>query len=204
MSRYRGPRIRIIRRLGPLSGLTRKLTQREQTPGQHGKPTTGRRSVSDYTVRLDEKQKLRFNYGISEKQLVGYVKEARRLKGSTGTLLLQLLEMRLDNIIFRLGLAPTIPSARQIVSHGHILVNNQKVNIPSFQCNPDDIISVKSIQASKKLIETNLQVSSSLTLPSHLEFDSKTMIGKVKGFVDRSEVGITVNDLLIVEYYSRK
>jgi len=203
MSRYRGPRIRIVRRLGPLSGLTRKVTDREQTPGQHGKPTTGRRSVSDYTIRLEEKQKLRFNYGISEKQLVGYVKEARRLKGSTGTLLLQLLEMRLDNIVFRLGLAPTIPSARQIVSHGHILVNNQKVNIPSFQCNPGDVISVRATQTTKKLIETNLQ-SSSLPIPSHLEFEPTKMSGSVKGFVERDNVGITINDLLIVEYYSRK
>jgi small subunit ribosomal protein S4 len=204
MSRYRGPRIRIVRRLGSLSGLTRKVTEREQTPGQHGKPSTGRRSVSDYTVRLEEKQKLRFNYGISEKQLVGYVKEARRLKGSTGTLLLQLLEMRLDNIVFRLGLAPTIPAARQVVSHGHILVNNQKVNIPSFQCNPGDLISVRPTQTSKKLINTNLETSSSLAIPSHLEFEPKTLSGNVKGFVERNEIGITINDLLIVEYYSRK
>jgi len=204
MSRYRGPRIRIVRRLGPLSGLTRKVTEREQTPGQHGKSTAGRRSVSDYTVRLEEKQKLRFNYGISEKQLVGYIKEARRLKGSTGTLLLQLLEMRLDNIVFRLGLAPTIPGARQVVNHGHILVNNQKVNIPSFQCNPGDLISVKQNEKAKKLIETNLQSSNSLALPSHLEFEPKTMSGTIKGFVERAEIGITINDLLVVEYYSRK
>ena len=133
MSRYRGPRVRIVRRLGELPALTRKITERNYLPGQHGKDNAGRKpSISEYGVRLQEKQKLRYNYHISERQLFGYIQKSRRLKGATGTILLQFLEMRLDNIVFRLGLASTIPQARQLVNHGHILVNNHRVTIPSF------------------------------------------------------------------------
>ena len=134
MVRYRGPRIRIIRRLGLLPGLTKKTTKnRTKTPGQHGKISftkTTRSSLSDdYKDRLFEKQKLRFNYGVTEKQLVAYYKEARRRQGSTGNLLLELLEARLDCVIYRLGFASTIPAARQVISHGHVLVNDKKMNI---------------------------------------------------------------------------
>ncbi|MEM7770254.1 MAG: 30S ribosomal protein S4, partial [Cyanobacteria bacterium P01_A01_bin.37] len=117
MSRYRGPRLRIVRRLGELPGLTRKAAKRAYPPGQHGQ---ARRKRSEYAIRLEEKQKLRFNYGLTERQLLRYVKKARRAQGSTGQVVLQLLEMRLDNTIFRLGMAPTIPGARQLVNHGHI------------------------------------------------------------------------------------
>ncbi len=133
MSRYRGPRLRIVRRLGDLPGLTRKAARRSYPPGQHGQ---ARRKRSEYAIRLEEKQKLRFNYGLSERQLVRYVKKARRMQGSTGTNLLQLMEMRLDNIIFRLGFAPTIPGARQLVNHGHITVNGRVVDIASYNCRP--------------------------------------------------------------------
>jgi small subunit ribosomal protein S4 len=158
MARYTGPRVRIIRRLGLLPGLTRKNTKnRTKTPGQHGKlvftKTKQRSSLSDdYRERLLEKQKLRFNYGVSEKQLVSYYKEAKRRQGSTGTLLLELLEARLDCVIYRLGFAATIPAARQIVNHGHILVNGKLINIPSFICQKNDIITVKEKEKSKKLI----------------------------------------------------
>ena len=139
MVRYTGPRIRIIRRLGLLPGLTRKSTKnRTKTPGQHGKimfTKTKRSSLSDdYRERLFEKQKLRSNYGVTEKQLISYFKEAKRKSGATGTVLLELLESRLDCVVYRLGFASTIPAARQIVNHGHILVNNKSLRIPSFIC----------------------------------------------------------------------
>merc|ERR1712127_123100 len=112
----------------------------------------GARKPSEYAIRLEEKQKLRFNYGVTEKQLLRYVRDARRIKGSTGEALLQLLEMRLDNIVFRLGMAPTIPAARQVVNHGHICVNGKRVSIASYQCQTGDVISVRNNPRSKQLV----------------------------------------------------
>jgi small subunit ribosomal protein S4 len=228
MSRYIGPRLRIIRRLGLLPGLTRKNTKnRTKTPGQHGKlifTKSKRSSLSDdYRERLLEKQKLRFNYGVTEKQLVAYYHEAKRIKGSTGTSLLELLEARLDCIVYRLGFASTIPAARQIVNHGHILVNNKSVNIPSFICKADDIISVKDKTQSKKLISENFETQQqrrqliqkrmkriNLTksrfhslLPKHLEMNNDLLIGKVISNVKRKDVLVRINELKVVEYYSR-
>ena len=228
MARYIGPRIRIIRRLGLLPGLTRKTTKnRTKTPGQHGKllvTKTKRSSLSDdYRERLFEKQKLRFNYGITEKQLVSYFKEAKRQKGSTGTILLELIESRLDCVIYRLGFAPTIPAARQIVNHGHVLINNKAVDIPSFICKKGDIISIREKTQSRKLIEENFQTQQqkrtliqrrmkrvNLTksrfhslLPSHLEINTETLIGKFLSPVKRKDVLVRINELKVVEYYSR-
>lgn len=229
MTRYTGPRIKIIRRLGLLPGLTRKTTKnRTKTPGQHGKlvlAKSKRSSLSDdYKERLLEKQKLRFNYGVTEKQLVSYYKEAKRRKTSTGTTLLELLEGRLDCILYRLGFAPTIPAARQIVNHSHICVNNKLVNIPSFQCQANDIITVKDRTTSKKLILTNFEIQQqkrkliqrrmkrvNLTksrfhslLPKHLDINNdETLIGKVLSSVKRKEVLVKINELKVVEYYSR-
>jgi small subunit ribosomal protein S4 len=228
MVRYTGPRIRIIRRLGLLPGLTRKSTKnRTKTPGQHGKlifTKTKRSSLSDdYRERLFEKQKLRFNYGVTEKQLVRYYKEAKRLKGATGTLLLELLEARLDCVVYRLGFASTIPAARQIVNHGHILVNNQLVDIPSFYCQKGDVISIRDKEQSRKLIEGNFEIQQqkrkliqrrmkrvNLTqsrfqslLPSHLEINQENFIGKFLSPVKRKDVLLRINELKVVEYYSR-
>jgi small subunit ribosomal protein S4 len=228
MVRYTGPRIRIVRRLGLLPGLTRKNTKnRKNTPGQHGKiifTKTKRSSLSDdYKDRLFEKQKLRFNYGITEKQLVLYYKEAKRREGSTGTLLLELLEARLDCVIYRLGFAATIPAARQIVNHGHILVNNKLINIPSFICKSGDTIVIKDRPNSKKLVMDNFETQQqkrkliqrrmkrvNLTksrfhslLPKHLSIDPETMIGKFVSPVKRKDVLVRVNELKVVEYYSR-
>lgn len=201
MSRYRGPRLRVTRRLGELPGLTRKSARRSYPPGQHGQ---ARRKPSEYAIRLEEKQKLRFNYGISEKQLVGYVRKARRASGSTGTALLELLEMRLDNTVFRLGMAGTIPGARQLVGHGHVTVNGRVVNIPSYQCRPGDVIAVRDRDRSRKLVETNMEYPGLANLPSHLEFDKNTMTGKVNSVIEREWVALQINELLVVEYYSRK
>ena len=205
MSRYIGPKIRIIRRLGELPGLTKKTTARKYGPGQHGpSKLTKKITLSDYSLRLQEKQKLRYNYGISETQLYKYFKEAQRLKGLTGTLILQLLEMRLENIVYRLGFASTIASARQFVTHSHVNVNGKNVNIPSFQCKPNDLISIKTRLNSRVLAKKNLENSVNSILPTHLELDKENLTGKVKGLIKREEVNLTVNELLIVEFYSRK
>ena len=201
MARYRGPRLRIVRRLGELPGLSRKTPKRAYPPGQHGQ---GRRKRSEYAIRLEEKQKLRFNYGVSERQMLRYVRKARRTSGSTGTVLLQLLEMRLDNTIFRMGMAPTIPSARQLVSHGHIFVNDRCVNVASYHCRPGDVITVRKRDSSRKLVEANLQFPGLANMPSHLEFDKEKMIGKVNGVIEREWVALQINELLVVEYYSRQ
>jgi small subunit ribosomal protein S4 len=144
------------------------------------------------------------NYGLTEKQLLRYVRKARRVTGSTGQVLLQLLEMRLDNTIFRLGMAPTIPAARQLVNHGHVTVNGRVVNIASYQCRPGEEIAVRDREKSKKLVETNLQYPGLANLPSHLEFDKNKMAGKVNGVIEREWVALQINELLVVEYYSRQ
>lgn len=201
MSRYRGPRLRIVRRLGDLPGLTRKNAKRAYPPGQHGQ---ARKKRSEYAIRLEEKQKLRFNYGLSERQMLRYVLKARRTTGSTGQILLELLEMRLDNTVFRMGMAPTIPGARQLVNHGHITVNGRTVNVPSYNCRPGDTIAVRDREKSRKLVEANLQSPGLAHLPSHLEFDKDKFIGKVNGKIEREWVALQVNELLVVEYYSRQ
>ncbi len=201
MSRYRGPRLRIVRRLGDLPGLTRKSPRRAYPPGQHGQD---RKKRSEYAVRLEEKQKLRFNYGINERQLLRYVRKARRASGSTGQVLLQLLEMRLDNTVFRLGMAPTIPGARQLVNHGHVTVNGRVVDIASYQCRPGDVVAAKDKETSRKLVEQNLQYPGLANLPNHLEFDKAKLTGKVNSVIEREWIAIQINELLVVEYYSRQ
>ena len=201
MSRYRGPRLRVVRRLGELPGLSRKNPRRTYPPGQHGQ---GRRKRSEYAVRLEEKQKLLYNYGVTEKQLIRYMKRARRATGSTGQKLLELLEMRLDNTVFRLGMAGTIPGARQLVNHCHVLVNGRVVNIASYQCRAGDVISVRNNDNSRRTVETNMQYPGLANLPEHLEFDKNTFTGKVNDVIKREWVALQINELLVVEYYSRK
>jgi small subunit ribosomal protein S4 len=201
MSRYRGPRLRIVRRIGDLPGLTRKSPRRAYAPGQHGQ---NRKKRSEYAIRLEEKQKLRLNYGVTEKQMLRYVRKARRASGSTGLVLLQLLEMRLDNTVFRLGMAPTIPAARQLVNHGHIQINGKTVDIASYQCRAGEIVTVRDRAGSKALVENNLQYPGLANLPNHLEFDKKALTGKVNGVVEREWIALQVNELLVVEYYSRQ
>ena len=201
MSRYRGPRVRIIRRLGTLPGLTNKTPQLKS--GSINQSTSNKK-VSQYRIRLEEKQKLRFHYGITERQLLNYVRIARKAKGSTGQVLLQLLEMRLDNIIFRLGMAPTIPGARQLVNHRHILVNNRIVNIPSYRCKPQDFITIKDRQKSQAMIIKNIDFSQKSKIPNHLTFSSLEKKGLVNQILDQESIGLKINELLVVEYYSRQ
>lgn len=201
MSRYRGPRLRIVRRLGDLPGLTRKTARRAYPPGQHGQ---ARKKRSEFALQLEEKQKLRFNYGVTERQLVRYVRRARRVTGSTGQALLQMLEMRLDNTVFRLGMAPTIPAARQLVNHGHVTVNDRVVSIASYQCRPGEVIGVRDRDRSREVVQANLQFPGLANLPGHLEFDKNKLAGKVNSVIDREWIALQINELLVVEYYSRR
>nr|UDZ61453.1 ribosomal protein S4 [Sagittaria montevidensis] len=200
MSRYRGPRFKKIRRLGALPGLTSKRPR----SGSDLKNQLRSEKRSQYRIRLEEKQKLRFHYGLTERQLLRYVQIAGKAKGSTGQVLLQLLEMRLDNILFRLGMASTIPGARQLVNHRHILVNGRIVDIPSYRCKPRDIITTKDKQRSKTLVQNSIASSSHEGLPKHLTLDSSQHKGFVNQIIDSKWVGLKINEFLVVEYYSRQ
>lgn len=203
MSRYHGPRLRIVRRLGKLPGLTRKINRKKNKPGQQPK-FLKKKKVSKFNIRLQEKQKLRFHYGIGEKQLLNYMKKAKKKKSSSGRILLRFLEMRLDNLVYRLGFARTIPAAKQLISHGHILVNNKSVNISSFNCKPNDIIKVKPMQKSMDLVKKTFALYEELLIPLHLSLNKEQLEGKVLNFVHRKSISLNINELLIVEYYSRK
>ena len=200
MSRYRGPRFKKIRRLGALPGLTNKRPRAGSDLRNQSR--SGKRS--QYRIRLEEKQKLRFHYGITERQLLKYVRTARRAKGSTGQVLLQLLEIRLDNILFRLGMAPTIPGSRHLVNHRHILVNGRIVDIPSYRCKPQDTIMSRDEQKSRVLIQNSLDSSPREELPKHLTLQPFPYKGLVNQIIDSKWVGLKINELLVVEYYSRQ
>nr|YP_009994512.1 ribosomal protein S4 [Cuscuta pedicellata]QNP08628.1 ribosomal protein S4 [Cuscuta pedicellata] len=196
MSRYRGPRFKKIRRLGTLPGLTNKRPRAIRDLRNQSR--SGKKS--QYRIRLEEKQKLRFHYGLTERQLINYVRIAGKAKGSTGEVLLQLLEMRLDNILFRLGMASTIPAARQLVNHRHILVNDRIVNIPSYRCKPRDIITPKD----KQKYGADLIQNSREELPNHLSLHPAPYKGLVNQIINTKWVGLKINELLVVEYYSRQ
>jgi small subunit ribosomal protein S4 len=205
MSRYRGPRLRITRRLGALPGLTTKKSNKINRPGKDGNANadTGKK-LTEYGVRLEEKQKLKFNYGLTEGQLFRYVKEARRRRGVTGLILLQLLEMRLDSICLTLGFAKSISQARQLVNHGHITVNKKVVDIPSFQCRLNDVIGIKDKSSSKNVIENNIKNNQLNNLPAHLKFDNSKLEATVLDYCDRDDVALQLDELLVIEYYSRR
>lgn len=206
MGRYTGPKNRLARREGTDLGLKTPGSKAHATllkrlnvpPGQHG--TKGKRKLSDFGEQLREKQKARRMYGILEKQFRNYFTNAKKIKGNTGEALLQYLERRLDNMVYRMSLAPTRTSARQFVTHGHVLINNQKVSIPSYQVNVNDVISLKpkalQIPAIKKLLEEKNPV-----VPSWVE--RKGAVGRFIKIPQRSEIQSDVNEQLIVEYYSR-
>jgi small subunit ribosomal protein S4 len=205
MSRYRGPKLRISRRLGTLPGLTTKKSNKINRPGKDGNANTDTgKKLTEYGVRLEEKQKLKFNYGLTESQLYRYVKEARRRKGVTGLILLQLLEMRLDTICFTLGFAKSIAEARQLVNHGHITINNKVVNIPSFQCRLNDGIGIKDKSTSKNLVEKNIKHNQAGEIPSHLKFDNSKLEATILDYCNRNDIPLQLDELLVIEYYSRR
>lgn len=200
MSRYRGPIFKKICRLGSLPGLTNKRSRVGNTLKNQSRSI----KKSEYRIRLEEKQKLRLHYGLTERQLLKYVRIAAKAKGQTGQVLLQLLEMRLDNIIFRLGMASTIPRARQLVNHRHILVNGHIVNIPSYRCKPRDIITAMDDAKSRTMVQTSLDSFSDKELPKHLILHALESKGLVNQIIDPAWVGLKINELLVVEYYSRQ
>jgi small subunit ribosomal protein S4 len=205
MSRYRGPKLKINRRLGSLPGFTTKKSKKLNRPGKDGNANADMgKKLTEYGVRLEEKQKLQFNYGLTENQLYRYVKEARRRQGVTGLILLQLLEMRLDTLCFTLGFAKSIIQARQLVNHGHITVNNKVVNIPSFQCGLKSIVGIKEKSSSKMLIENNIKNNQIKDIPAHLKFDNSKLEATVLDYCDRDDISLQLDELLVVEYYSRR
>ena len=205
MSRYTGPRVRIVRRLGgiELPGLVapREL-RRPYPPGQHG--PTQRIKLSDYAIRLREKQKLRYHYGIGERQFVGYMVNAKASKGNTGESLLLLLESRLDNVIYRLGFSRTIRGARQMVCHGHILVDGKKVDIPSYQMHQGQVVQLRPNSKHKERVTAELQGAGQTPLPSYLDREDAELKATFKSKPEYGDCPLQINESLVVELYAIK
>lgn len=199
-----GPRLKAIRRLGtPLPGLTRKSAEkRPNPPGQHG-GSKRRTTKSDYRRRLEEKQKLRLHYGITERQLRNYFEEATRRRGVTGEVLLGMLERRLDNVVFRLGLAPTIPAARQLVTHGHVLVNGRRVDRAGAQVDRGDEIALAPRSREIPGVVQSVEGGPQVALSGYLERGEDRFTGRVTGNVSRQDVPFLVEETAIVEFYAR-
>lgn len=200
-----GPRLKVIRRLGTqLPGLTTKSSDRKQyPPGEHG-PGRRRRRKTEYRERLEEKQKVRFNYGLKEKQLRNYYERARESKDPTGEALLELLERRLDSVVFRLGFARTIPAARQLVVHGHVHVNGRKVDGPSYEVESGDEITLTDKARKNVHVQESVEAGSRVTLPSNLKLDpDDPYTGRVVGRPVREDVPVVVEESSIVEFYAR-
>lgn len=202
MARYIGPKTKIARKFEePIYGPDKYFEKRKFPPGQHGSAKK-RRKVSEYGIQLKEKQKAKYTYGVLEKQFSNLFKEATRKKGVTGEVLLQLLEARLDNVVFRLGLSTTRAGARQLISHKHITVNGGIVNIPSYSVKQGDIISVRERSKSLEAIDEAL-AKSRVNHYSWLEWDSSLMSGKFMSIPARDEIPENINEQLIIELYSK-
>lgn len=203
MARYTGPREKIARRFGiALFGPSKALELRNFPPGQHG-VRNARRKVSEYGVALIEKQKLRFQYGVLEKQFRRFFAEAQRRKGVTGEILLQMLELRLDNVVYRMGFANTRFASRQLVSHRHITVNGRVVNIASYQVKPGDKIGVKDSPRSQQLVGRFLEMTLGNPAPDWMTVDRDSMSAVVNRAPIRDEINPIANEQLVVELYSR-
>lgn len=202
MARYTGPKIRQSRRFGePLSKKAEKyLAKRNYRPGQHGQNP---QRVSEYGMQLREKQKAKIIYGLMERQFRRYYEMASKKVGITGDALLQLLELRLDNVVYRLGFATTRPQARQLVSHGFFDVNGQKVNIPSYQVKVGDEIKIRDTKKNSQYIKNISAALSNAKTAEWISLDAKNLSGKVLSKPSREQLSSTLNTQLIVEYYSR-
>lgn len=199
------PRLKVIRRLGtPLPGLTRKSAERRpQPPGAHGH-TAARRRPTAYRRRLEEKQKVRFNYGVTERQLLRYLEQARAMPGRTGENLLALLERRLDNVVFRLGLAPTIPAARQLIVHGHVRVGARRVDRPAYRTSVGEEIALTERARRQLALVAHAEQSRSVATPRHLARDgADAFAGRVIALPTRADVSLLVRETMIVELYAR-
>ncbi|MCK6513796.1 MAG: ribosomal protein [Pseudomonadota bacterium] len=205
MARYRGPRLKRCRAVGVvLPGLVsqRTLGKREYGPGVHGQRRKGK--PSDYKTRLIEKQKLRWHYGVLETQFIRYIKEASRRRGPTGRELVSLLESRLDNIVWRLGLANTIAGARQLVVHGHITVDGKRVDRPSFSVSPNQEIAIREKARSKKFVQEALEGAASKQRPRYLELDPAKATGKMITSPELEDLPFECNLQAIIEFYSQR
>ncbi len=203
MARYTGPKTKISRRFGvPIFGPSKALERKNYGPGMHG-PKGSRRKQSDYAVALAEKQKLRYQYGLLERQFRRYFKTALTRRGVTGEILLQLLETRLDNVVFRLGFANSRSAARQMVSHGHVAVNGRKVDISSFNLKSGDVVTVKDKPGSRRLAAKHIELTQIAPIPDWLTVDKEHFTGTVTRIPTREEIAPIVNEQLIVELYSR-
>ena len=208
MARYKDEQCRICRREGQklfLKGArcyTDKcsITRRNYAPGQHGQK---KKKLSEYGTQLREKQKTKLFYGVGEKQFRKYFAMAESKKGITGEVLLQILESRLDNVVYRLGYGSSRTQARMLVTHGHFEVNGQKVDIPSYLVKPGDIIAVREIRRDNKIIKENVELNAAKPVPEWLEKDEKNLSGKVVRLASREDVDIPVEEHLIVELYSK-
>ena len=202
MARYTGPRVRISRRFGvPIFGPSKYLERRNYGPGVHGPKS--RRKHTDYGLGLIEKQKLRYYYGLLERQFRGVYEKALRRRGVTGEQMLQILETRLDNVVFHLGLANTRAAARQMVCHGHVQVNGRKVNVASFALKVNDVITVKNNNVSRQLATKNLEISTSRSVPDWMSLNKEEFKGVVMRIPTRDEINPIANEQAVVEFYSR-
>ena len=199
MSRFTGSSWKVSRRLGySISETGKELIKRKTAPGQHG---AKRGKLKEYGIQLQEKQKVRFTYGVSEKQFVKTFNEASKMPGMTGVNFLKLLEVRLDNLVYRLGFAATRAQARQLVNHGHITVDGKKVDIPSYRVSVGQVISLKD--ASKNLVVVKAALEAKLARPEYLSFDADKVAGSLVRIPERNEFLSEINEQLIVEYYNR-
>lgn len=202
MARYTGPRVRISRRFGvPIFGPTKYLERRNYGPGVHGPKS--RRKSTDYGLGLIEKQKLKYYYGLLERQFRGVYEKALKRRGVTGEQMLQILETRLDNVVFHLGFANTRAAARQMVSHGHVLVNGRKVNVPSFGLKANNVVEIKNNNVSRQLATKNLEMATSRLVPDWLLLNKEEFKGTVMRIPTREEIQPIANEQAVVEFYSR-
>lgn len=201
MARYTGPKTRICRIFGePILGSAKYLTKNSNPPGQHG-PTRKRKAPGEYAIQLKEKQKAKYTYGVLEKQFRKTFEEANRIKGVTGENLIRLLEARLDNIVYRLGVAPTRPAARQLVSHKHITVNGEVLNIPSYQVKPGDVIGLKEKDRENTSITSQIRGKNQKF--GWLDWNEAEFKGTFVAYPERENVPENIKEQLIVELYSK-
>ena len=202
MARYTGPRLRISRRLRtPIFGPSKYLERKDYPPGQHGQ--SRRRKATDYALALMEKQKLRFYYGLMEKQFRGVYEKANRRRGVTGEIMLQILETRLDNIVYSLGFGYSRAQARQMVTHGHVLVNGSRESTPRYVIKEGDKVGVKNTDKRRHLADKNLEYSTSRNVPDWLSLDKDAYEGVVERIPTRDDIQPIANEQAIVEFYSR-
>ena len=202
MARYTGPRVRLSRRFNtPLFGSSKYLDRKPYPPGQHGQ--SRRRKATDYALALAEKQKMRFYYGLMEKQFRGVYEKAIRRRGVTGEIMLQILETRLDSVAFNIGFGYTRSQARQMVTHGHILVNGKRARTPSIALSEGDVVQIKSVEKSRHLADKNLEYSTSRIVAEWLTLDKAAYNGMVNRIPTREDIEPIANEQTIVEFYSR-